>query len=178
MTIGATAMTGGEPAISAGRGLGCVLRLEHEPGPRGGAWAVCDDTGEQVCSLGLRPNGGTRVGVRDSGGAEQAALGEPVLSLVEHYTIWRGGRPWACVYRPGGGAHRGRWFVEIGEDQGWVVLAGRAGLRVFSGGLQVARAIPPDGHGMPTRVELAPGTDASLVLLLSRLLSTASEFPL
>jgi hypothetical protein len=121
-----------------------------------------------VYSLGRR-NGGTRIGVRDSEDTQQASLGEPVLSLVENYTITRGGRTCARIYRPAGGAHRGRWFVEVGEREGWVVLTDRTGLRVLSGGLQVAR-VGRDTRGMPTCVELATCVDAPLVLLLAEVL--------
>jgi len=81
------------------------------------------------------------------------------------------------VYRPGGGAHRGRWFVEHGHEEGWVVLASHSGLRVFSGGLEVARTINRHGRGMPARVEVAPGIDVPLVLALAELLSSAGESP-
>ncbi|HEX6749537.1 MAG TPA: hypothetical protein VF092_19740 [Longimicrobium sp.] len=165
----------GPPALI--RELGAVLHLQHEDGPRGGSWAVRDEVGKQVYSLGHRPNGGTRVGVRDASGAELASLGERVLSLVEHFTIWHGNRPCARVYRPGGGAHRGRWFVEVGGQQGWVVLTDASGFRVFSGGAEVARSLRRELSGMPSRVDLAPGVDVPLVLLLAELLSVAGEFP-
>lgn len=157
------------------RELGAALHLEHEEGPRGGTWAVRNGAGEQVYALGHRPNGGTRVGVRDASGTELVSLGERVLSLVEHFTIWQGNRPCACVYRPGGGAHRGRWFVEIGDQQGWVVLADGARFHVFSGGLEVARSTRRGAGGMPARMELAPGVDVPLVLLLGELLSVPGD---
>jgi hypothetical protein len=155
--------------------LGAVLHLDHQEGPRGGTWAVRNGAGEQVYALGHRPNGGTRVGVRDASGTELVSLGEPVLSLVEHFTVWHGNRPCARVYRPGGGAHRGRWFVEIGDQHGWVVLTDGARFHVFSGGLEVARSARRGGDGMPARMELAPGVDVPLVLLLGELLSVAAE---
>lgn len=150
------------------------LNLTHEPGPRGGQWAVCDDGGERHYSVGRRPFGGTRTGVRDREGVEQASLGERVLSLVENYTIWRGGRPYARVYRPARGL-RDRWFVEVGDDDGWVVLTDGAGLRVFRGGVQVARVGERDARGLPSRVDLELDTDASLVLALAALLHTLEE---
>lgn len=158
-------ITGREPRPGS---RGFALHLEHQDGPHGGAWAVRDDAGEQVFTLGRRPRGAHHVVVRDREGAEQASLGDRVLSLVEHYTVWHGGRPAARIYRPG--AHRGHWFVEAGDHDGWVVLADHEGLRVLSGGLEVARLGRRDPSGMPTRVELAPGTDAVLVLLLADLL--------
>lgn len=152
-----------------------TLHLEHEAGPRGGTWAARADAGEPVFTLGRRPGGGTRPTVRDREGKERASLGEPVLSLVEHYTVWHAGRPAARIYRPGDGAHRGHWFVEVGDHDGWVVLADHTGLRVLSGGLQVARLGCRDQAGMPTCVELAPGTDAALVLLLAEVLYEREE---
>jgi hypothetical protein len=154
---------------------GLTLHLEHEEGPRGGSWAAKNDAGEPVFTLGRRPTGGARTVVRDREGAERASLGEPVLSLVEHSTVWHAGRPAARVYRPGGGAHRGHWFVEVGDHDGWVVLADHGGLRVLNGGVQVARLGCRDPEGMPTCVELAPGTDAALVLLLAELLYEREE---
>jgi hypothetical protein len=152
-----------------------ALHLEHKEGPHGGTWAVSDDAGEQVFALGHRRGGATRIVVRDREGAERASLGERVLSLVEHYTVWRAGRPAARIYRPGDGAHRGHWFVEVGDHDGWVVLVDHTGLRVLSGGLQVARLGCRDEQGMPTCVELAPGTDAVLVLMLAELLLAQKE---
>lgn len=152
-----------------------TLHLQHQEGPHGGTWAVTDDAGEQVFALGRRAGGGHRTAVRDREGKERASLGDPVLSLVEHYTVWHAGRPAARIYRPGGGAHRGHWFVEVGDQDGWVVLVDHAGLRVLSGGLQVARLACRDRGGMPTCVELAPGTDAALVLLLAELLYERAE---
>ncbi|HYR08897.1 MAG TPA: hypothetical protein VEQ60_14045 [Longimicrobium sp.] len=171
-------------AVASGRDLrhdadprarGFTLHLEHEPGPHGGTWAAKDDAGEQVFALGRRPRGTTRIAVRDREGSERAWLGERVLSLVEHYTVWHAGRPVARIYRPGGGAHRGHWFVEVGDHDGWVVLADHTGLRVLSGGTQVARLGCRDPHGMPTCVELAPGVDGALVLLLAELLYECEE---
>lgn len=152
-----------------------TLHLAHEAGPRGGTWAARDDRGEPVFTLGHRPGGGSRTAVCDREGKEQASLGDPVLSLVEHYTVWHAGRPAARIYRPGGGAHRGHWFVEVGDHDGWVVLADHAGLRVLNGGLQVARLGCRDPGGMPTCVELAPGVDPALVLLLAELLYEREE---
>lgn len=157
------------------RAQGFMLHLKHEAGPRGGTWTVRDDAGEQVFALGRRQGGAHRAVVRDGEGAERASLGERVLSLVEHYTVWHAGRPAARVYRPGGGAHRGHWFVEVGDHEGWVVLADHTGLRVLSGGMEVARLGSRDPQGMPTSVELAPGTDAVLVLLLAELLYEREE---
>lgn len=173
------------PAIAPGEApnrpaageLGAVLYVEHPPGQHNGTWEAADGSGGRVYSVGHGPTGGTRVGVRDGAGTQQTSLGEPVLSLVEHFTIWRAGRPCACVYRPGGGAHRGRWFVEVGDHDGWVVQADRCGMRVFSGGVEVARSVHRDCCGRPMRVELAPGIDAPLVLLVAELLSVPGEFP-
>jgi hypothetical protein len=168
--------TGRYPAPDAEpRAQGVTLHLEHEEGPRGGTWWARDDAGEQVLTLGRRPGGGTHVAVRDRDGTERAWLGERVLSLVEHYTIRHAGRTAARIYRPGGGAHRGHWFVEVGDHDAWVVLADHTGLRVLSGGLQVARLGCRDPRGMPTCVELNPGIDAALVLLLAELLYECEE---
>lgn len=152
-----------------------TLHLAHEAGPRGGTWAAKDDTGAPVFMFGHGPGRGTRTTVRDREGKEQASLGDPVLSLVEHHTVWHAGRPAARIYRPGDGAHRGHWFVEVGDHDGWVVLADHTGLRVLSGGVQVARLGCRNPGGMPTCVELAPGTDAALVLLLAELLYEREE---
>jgi hypothetical protein len=157
------------------RARGITLHLEHEAGPHGGTWSARDDAGEQVLTLGRRPGGGTHAAVRDREGAERAWLGDRVLSLVEHYTILHAGRPAARIYRPGGGAHRGHWFVEVGDHDAWVVLADHAGLRVLSGGQQVARLGCRDPQGMPTCVEFAPDIDAALVLLLAELLYECEE---
>jgi hypothetical protein len=154
---------------------GLALHLEHEAGPHGGTWTVKDDAGDQVFALGHRRGSAAHTVVRDREGAERASLGERVLSLVEHHTIWRAGRPAARIYRPGDGAHRGHWFMEVGDHDGWVVLVDHAGLRVLSGGLQVARLGCLDKQGMPTCVELAPGTDAVLVLMLAELLLAQKE---
>lgn len=172
---------GGAPQAGTSRpdagppGREFTLHLQHEAGPRGGTWSVRDDTGDPVFTLGHRLGGGTRMTVRDVEGKERASLGDAVLSLVEHYTVWHASRPAARIYRPGGGAHRGHWFVEVGDHDGWVVLADHSGLRVLSGGLQVARVGCRDPGGMPTCVELAPGTDAALVLLLAELLYEREE---
>jgi hypothetical protein len=152
-----------------------TLHLAHEAGPRGGTWAAKDDAGEPVFTFGHGPGRGTRTTVRDHDGNERASLGDPVLSLVEHYTVWHAGRRAARIYRPGGGAHRGHWFVEVGDHDGWVVLADHTGLRVLSGGEQVARLGCRNPGGMPTCVEMAPGTDAALVLLLAELLYEREE---
>jgi hypothetical protein len=152
------------------RAPGTTLHLEHEAGPHGGTWVAKNDAGEQVFALAHRPRGAHHAVVRDREGAEQASLGDSVLSLVEHYTVWHAGRHTARVYRPGDGAHRGHWFVEVGDQDGWVVLTDHEGLRVLSGGREVARLNGRDPSGMPTLVELAPGTDAVLVLLLAELL--------
>jgi hypothetical protein len=152
-----------------------MLRLEHEPGPRGGTWVASDERGERVYWLGSRPARGTRAGVRDAAGNERGSRGERVLALVEHVTIWRGGRPYACLYHPGGGAHRDRWFVEVGEREGWVVLTDSSGMRVFSGGLEVARSVRGNGGDSPVLVKLAADVDAPLVLLLTKLLCVPEE---
>ena len=65
--------------------------------------------------------------------------------------------------------------MEVGDHDGWVVLADHAGLRVLNGGLQVARLGCRDPGGMPTCVELAPGIDPALVLLLAELLYEREE---
>lgn len=146
-------------------------RMRHEPGERGGRWVVADEAdGEELFTVSRRPFGGHRIMVRDAEGREHGSVGERVMSLVENYTLWRGGRPYARVYRPAARGRRERWLVEVGDED---LLTARvdvpaASFRLLRAGHDVA-AVATHRDGTRT-VEVAPGEDPGLVLALAALL--------
>jgi hypothetical protein len=169
--------TAGAATVLARSGAeGGKYRMRHQPGERGGTWVVADEAGETRFAVARHPSGGRRLAISDAGGEEHASIGEVVLALTEHYTLWRGGRPFARVYRPLVRGRPERWLVELGPDTALVALVnpGVATLRLVHDGRQVAAVTAPDGDGAQ-EIELAPGTDAGLVLALALLVKGLDE---
>jgi uncharacterized protein YxjI len=176
----ATIVSDLERQLAAGPRTGSTCaaryRMRHQPGERGGRWVVADEAdGEELFTVSRRPFGGHRMAVRDAEGQEHGSVGERVMSLVENYTLWRGGRPYARVYRPIARGRPERWLVEVGEDD---LLTARvdvkaATFRLLRAGRDVA-AVVARGDGARA-VEVAPGEDAGLVLALAAMLGGLEE---
>lgn len=149
-------------------------QMRHEPGERGGRWVVADAGGQTRFSAARRPFGGTRIAVRDAGGEVRASVGERVLSLVEHYTLWRDGRPFARVFRPPTRGRPEHWLVEAGEGDAVLALVDTASgeVRLLRGGRQVAAV---SGAAGAREVEVAEDEDPGMVLALAVLVETLEE---
>lgn len=141
------------PRASGSRGDGGELRVLPAPG---GEWETAATAGERYSVAG--PTGRRRLAVRAGDGTEVASVGERVRSLVEHHTLWRGGRPFARVYRPVVRARPERWLVEAGDDA-LVARVDVDGLVLLRHGRTVAAGVRRDGT-----VRVEPGEDVGLVL--------------